>query len=520
MTTQTVRIEFTEQQLAAAGVRFAEGDGEKRTLEGVVMPFGTPSGPAMDGYRYQFSTPPENADELIDVVDEHYDAVVVGRLAAPFDATDTQLSARARIFKTTRGNDVLVEAVEGVKTGFSVAAAFDSFDEVDGVRHVTGAWRAIHLGVVRRPAFTESEGFTLAASAHTGEKMNPEQEKTGGVGAVELPTVPELAAKVAEFMADAGRQETHPLARFRNRTEFMAAFQAADEDGREQLAAQFALVDQVTANNPGVMVPGWRTDIKANLDKRRPAIAATGGSISLPDTGMSVSWPYFDGDLDAIIAEQAAEKAELNSVRIDIDKADATIRTAGVASDMSYQLLMRSTPAYLAAYQNITDAGWARYTERVFELALQAASTEIGTALPADLSTAAGADAFWALLFEGSAAVEDATGAPAGFTLAAPDVFLELGGNPALRKTDSNDTANASTLRINVNGLEVTRAPFLNAGTVIMGNESVAKFSETGPMLATEENVARLGRDVATWGMYVPAEVYFPAGLVRFDRTV
>jgi len=348
--------------------------------------------------------------------------------------------------------------------------------------------------------------------------MPEQQQQQAGPAVVELPTVPELAAKVAEFMADAGRQENHPLARFRSRTEFAAAFQAADEDEREKLAAQFALVDQITTNNPGVMVPGWRNDIKANLDKRRPAIAAFGGAQALPDTGMSVSWPYFDGDLDAIIAEQAAEKAELNSVRIDIDKADATIKTAGVASDISYQLLMRSTPAYLAAYQNITDAAWARYTERVFELALQAASTEIGVALPADLTTTAGADAFWSLLFEGSAAVEDATGAPADLVLAAPDVFLDLGGNAAFRKTDSNDNASARTLTINVNGLTVTRAPFLDAGTVIQSNATAAKFSESGPMIATEENVARLGRDVATWGMYVPAEVYFPAGVVRFDR--
>jgi len=70
-----------------------------------------------------------------------------------------------------------------------------------------------------------------------------------------------------------------------------------------------------------------------------------------------------------------------------------------------------------------------------------------------------------------------------------------------------------------VDGLSPKRAPFLPAGTVIVSNGSAAKFAEQGPMIATEEDVTKLGRNVATWGMYVPSEVYFPAGVLKFDRT-
>jgi hypothetical protein len=517
-----VDITFATAATPTAGAAFAATtDAEKRTIEGVAVPFGVPSGPSADGFRYQFSGPPTNADELVDIVDEHNDDAVVGRLAAPFDAADDAARARARIFNTTRGNDLLEETREGVKTGFSVSAAFDAFDEdADGIRHV-GDWQCLHLGVVRRPAFQEAAGLTLAASASKEKSMTETAQagaQTAAPHAVELPTVAELAAQVAEFQAEATKKGQHPLARFSSRTHFLAAFQEADEEGRQKLAAEFALVDQITGNNPGVMAPQWRTDIKMQLDARRPAIAATGGAIGLPDSGLSVSWPYFDGTLDGMIAEQAAEKTELNSVRVDIKSANASLRTAGVASDISYQLIMRSSPSYLGAYQTITEAAWARYTERVYELALIAASTEL-TALPADLTTAAGADTFWSLLFQGSAEVEDATGAPASAVLVSSDVWLELGGNPSFRKNDNNDSASASSLSINTNGLTITRAPFFDNGTVLMLNEQAAKFAEQGPMVATEENVAKLGRDVATWGMYIPAEVYFPAGLVRFDRT-
>ena len=508
----------------AASFAAAEADLELRHLTGPAVPFGVPSGPAQDGARYQFAGPPTNVDDLIDVVNEHDEDAVVGRLAEPWTVAEAGLDARARIFKTSRGNDVLVETGEGVKTGFSVRAGFDSYTEdADGVRHVE-QWTALHLGVVRRPAFTEATGLTLAASAHQKGKPMTDTNAAGAT-VVELPTVAELAAQVAQHLEDEAQRGRSPLARFGSREQFLAEFQRSDEEGRARLAVEFALVDQITTNNPGVMVPGWRNEIKANLDRRRPAITAMGGPIGLPDTGMDVSWPYFNGNLDTIVAEQLTQKTELNSVRVDILKGNAAIKTAGAASDLSYQLLMRSSPAYLAAYLNILDAAYGRFTEAKFELALLAGGVQLDPELPADLKLTASAATFNGLLFEASAAVEDATGAPANVVLASPNVFTELGYNeklvnPEQAAATGTGTSSAKTLKINANGLEITRAPFLTTNTVIVTNDLAAKFSETGPMVATEETVAKLGRDVATWGMYVPAEVYFPNGVRIIDRTV
>jgi hypothetical protein len=503
-------------------------EADKRKLTGVAVPFGVPSGPSSDGNRYEFSGPPSNLDELIDVVDEHDDKAVAGRLAEPFAADKSHLLASARLFNTTRGNDLLTEAVEGVKTGFSVGAGFDKFTErADGVR-VVDDWVALHLGVVRRPAFTEAAGLTLAASAQDGDTVTTTTTEATppavtppptSVGVVELPTVAELAAQVAEQLKTAQLSGVHPLARFATVDAFYDAFLSADEPGRVALSVEFALVDQITANNPGVMPPGWRTDIKANLDKRRPAIMATGGPIGLPDSGMEANWPYFDGDLDALIEQQVTEKTELHSARIDIKKASAPIKSAGVASDISYQLLLRSSPSYLAAHNSICEAAWARYTEAVFELAVYEAGTYVGP-LPADLTNTAGAGAFRSLLFSASAAVEDATGAPADVVLAAGDVWEDLGGNTALVPASSSPgtpnasgTADARSLTVEVSNLVVTRAPFLPDGTLVVLNGQAARFPEQGPMVATEEDVAKLGRNVAVWGMYEDAEVYFPAGI-------
>lgn len=486
---------------------------ERRTITGPALPLGVPSGRAQDGHRYQFDAPPSNLADLVDVVREHDPHHVVGRLAAPLEAAgegEAQvLNASARIFDTTRGRDVLTEFGEGVYKGFSVGADFaDWKEDADGVRHVTD-WTLRHLGIVRRPAFSESTGLQIAASAYP-EQENPTMP-TAEV--LELPTIDELAQQVAAQLAAQEAAPTHPLATFASFADYVTAVMDAEDDDAGRLQAAFALVDQTTADNPGLVPPGWRNGIKANLDARRPAINAFGGPIPLPESGMESNWPYFDGDLDALIKKQTTEKTELNSVKVSIKKASEPILTAGAASDISYQLLRRSSPAYRAAYLNILMAAWARYTEAQFEAALEGRGTWTGEALGTT------AEAIRGQLFGASSAVEDATGAPAEVVLVAGDLWETWGAleglhNPKYGTRNAAGTADASTLTIEINGLPVKRAPFLSDGVALASNSSAAKFPETGPMVATEEDVAKLGQNVAVWGMYEDAEVYFPAGVV------
>lgn len=330
---------------------------------------------------------------------------------------------------------------------------------------------------------------------------------------LELPTVAELAAQVSAHLAEQSAAPVHPLAEFASFAQYVdAVITTTDEDDAARLRAAFALVDQVTTDNPGVVPPGWRNTIKANLDRRRPAINALGGPLPLPDTGMDANWPYYDGDLDTLVARQVTEKTELNSIKVSLKKGTAQIHTAGAASDLSYQLLRRSSPAYRAAYLQILMAGWSRYTEAIFEGELEGI-TYSGEALGTT------AEAIRGQLFAASAAVEDATGSPASVVLAASDVFVDWGAleglhNPKYGTQNAAGTSSAATLTIDVNGLPVRRAPFLSDGVVVVTNGEAARFAEQGPMVATEEDVAKLGQNVAVWGMYEPAEVYFPTGVI------
>ena len=514
-------------------------DTTARTARGLAVPFGVASLPSSgDGRRYRFNGPPDNADELVDVVREHDVDALVGRLAQPWEATKAGLGAVARFFDTSRGRDAETEAREGARRGFSVGAAIKKFTETeDGVRDVT-SWDAVHLGIVRRPAFTEA-GIQFSAAAQTPEKEHNPMSDTR-VDFAELapqilelpqiaelaakinsiPTVAELAEKVAEQL-DLDSAPAHPLSAFATAEDFYAEFQAAtkagDDDKVETLQAAFAVPDQTTTNNPGVIPPGWRTDIKKRIDKRTPAIRAF-GSIGLPDSGMDVTWPYLDPalDIDAIIQQQLTEKTELQGVEINILKATETIKTAGTVSDISYQLLMRSSPSYLAAHNEILLAAWARYLEAKFEAQLLALGTATGNTAPTTVAN------LRKRLFELSAGVEDATGSPADVVLVSTDLWGTIGGLPELYNSKYGTqnvagTSSASTLQIDVNGLKIERAPFFPNGTMLVGASDAAKASNSGARVATAEDVRKLGRDVAVWGMYTDGEVYFPQG-IKIDK--
>lgn len=506
-----------DELVASDAVTFTEaGDGPKRTVRGPAFPLNQASGPSsLDGRRYRFTALPENVDELVDVVDEHDAGAVVGRLSAPWELDDAQVAqASVRLFDTTRGRDMAVEVAEAVKTGYSVGALVTEFTEADdGVRDVT-AWRAVHLGIVRRPAFTESRGLTLAASAQKeGTPMTAATDTAPPV--VELPTVAELAAQVAVELDRQTAAQTHPLAQFPTAGQFYQAFAEADDAGKRELSVAFALVDQLLAENPGLTPPNWRTRIIANLDARRPAIGLF-GTEGIGDTGMTINWPVFTGDLDAIVAQQLAESDELNSVKVSIGDDSASILTGGAASNITYQTLARTSPAYIGAYQTIMDAAWARFTEAKCEAAVDAVAT---ASERVDLASATAKKDYAAQLFDLSGQVEDATGSPAEFVLVASDVWSQLGGlyidTPARYGTQNTaGQADARNQTLEVAGIEHRRAPFLTAGKTVISNAAAAKFAETGAMLATAEDVAKLGRQVATWGMYVPLLAYFPAGIL------
>jgi phage head maturation protease len=288
--------------------------------------------------------------------------------------------------------------------------------------------------------------------------------------------------------------------------------------GRDAMAAvTLALADNTTENgkNAGVVPPAWLTSVVGVINRRRAAVNAFGGPGSLPADGLTIDWPYYDGDMSTLVGQQTAQKTEITSAAVDIKRATADILTFAGGADNALQLIERSSPAFLSEWGRIMAAAYAMVTENHFAGRVAAGA---GGSLPVDFGTASAADIReW--LFEASDMVDDATGAPAEFMLAAPDVFVALGKldglySPEYGTNNAAGVASAATLRIDVNGLPVIKTRGLAAGVGIVANSDAARFHESGPRFIDALNVSQLGRDSAIYG-YGVSRITVAAGIVK-----
>jgi HK97 family phage prohead protease len=291
------------------------------------------------------------------------------------------------------------------------------------------------------------------------------------------------------------------------------------DDGLRAAFAEFMqrdLSDQITGNNAGAVPAGWITDLKRLVDFGRPVITAFGGPQPLPETGMTVQWPYVSSN-NTLIGVQATQKTEVTSARVDIGSDSATIGTYAGASDISEQLLRRSGGNYRAWYDRIMLAYWARVTDAAFAAALEAAGTAATYGWDADTTGQNLKEA----IFAASVQVETASGAPAQFALAATDVFTQLArlteivpASPPGNPSNANGTLDAGELRVQVAGLPIIHARGLATGRVLVSNRLAAEWLEDGPFTATAPDVALLGQNVA-WFSFGVAATYIPAALVE-----
>lgn len=417
-----------------------------------------------------------------------------------------------QIVNTALGRDAAVLARTGSSRGLSVG--FNPIKSAwtktrDAVQHMSAG--LLEVSLTPYPAYAtagvsairEDEGVPMSETIVETEVVSVDTEAREAIAQVRE-TVASIEARA--FTAE----PVHPLAQFRSFGEYSKAVLAGEVESR-------ALADQITTNNPGVLPPNWMMDVKNIVDLGRPAITAMGVE-SAGVTGLEFAWPYFAGDLALIVEEQQTQKTEVNSVRIDILKGTATLETYAAGSDISYQLLQRSSPSYLDAHNRIMANSYSFVTNKAFADALEARVCA-GSDLPYNIAGDTDGLDFREYVFEASVLVETETGLPASVVMVGSSLFRKFGGwssfNPATYSVQNvSGVATASTLAVNVSGLPVVHVRTLPANRAIISNTTTASWIEDGPRLATAENVANLGRDVAIYGYGITA-IYNPCGIVR-----
>lgn len=286
--------------------------------------------------------------------------------------------------------------------------------------------------------------------------------------------------------------------------------------------ASRALADTVSTAgaNAGVMTGNLAIrDIAGIVSRGRPAITAFGGPRPLGDeTGLTLQWPYFDGTLTDYIGVQSAQKAEITSAAVNIKLGSEALLTYAGGTDIAYQLIQRGSPDILDAITRILLTAYGVVTDAAFVTELETGSVtkDYAEALSAvDFAELVG------IIVDTSITVQTATGAPAAFALASSTAFAHFAKLIIAQSNQlvSDPDVNLRELQVSVGGLPIIHTPSVTAGKMIISNPLAAGWHEAGPFQASAEDVAKLGRNVAYWGMGAGAR-YIPAGIVEaYDVT-
>ena len=415
------------------------------------------------------------------------------------------------VVNTALGRDAATLMRTGSSRGLSVGFAPLESKRAQGKNSIVYTKAALaEVSLTHQPAYSSAGVGSIREEEGTMSVETVEDAAPAVVADIQArQAIDDLRREVASVAHVA--EPVHPLAQFRSFGEYSKAVL----DGLETRA----LFDQVTADNPGVLPPVWLQQVRGIIDLGRPVITGVGGPQSAGTVGLDINWPYFSGVLTDIVEAQANEKDEVNSVQISIEKGTATLETYAAGSDISYQLLQRSQPSYLDAHNRIMAASYSTVTDRKFTSDIWEEGS--GT-INYDLSGDTTGSVFRSAVFEASMECEDATGVPATIVYASTALMIEIGGwesfFPAPYSVQNvSGVATASSLLVNVSGLRVVRAKWLDGNAArhaIVTNGESARWIEDGPRLANAENVGKLGRDIAIYGYGVTA-AYLPAGIVR-----
>ncbi len=514
-------------------------DGGEALLEGMAVPYGEriTGTPEYGSATEEFQAGAFRDHPSTIVIDQHNGVPVTGRVV--LRDTAEGLTFSGKLLATPRAAEFAALVRAGVIGPSIEFAPGEITRSKTGVVHT----RVAAIGAIAgtyRPAYSGSftarhmEGPRVSDVKETEPEPQPEPTpepkpvpapvaiRQADIAVVAQQITDEAIRKYAAQNAFSGGGAVDLFTDYRGKTFGELAERAfadgAERTDREWIArAMRTFADTVTTSsaNAGMVTPGVVGDVAGIVSRGRPAITAFGGPRAIPDvSGMSIDWPYYDGTLTSAVGAQSAEKAEITSVAMNIKKGTEALATYAGGSDVSYQLLRRSTRNYLDVYFRILLTAWGVVTDAAFVTELESGSvtSDFGEAL-------SGVDAteFKNLVIDASIAVETATGLPADFVLASTTAFTAFAKlfTPVTTLYNTGlGTTDIRTLTVAVGGLPLIHVPSITAGKLIVSNREAAAWYEDGPFQVQDEDVIHLGRNVAIWSMGAGAR-FIPAGIIE-----
>ncbi len=503
---------------ATIQLRSADDGGDGRTVEIRIMPWGQEADTADGREMFERGAFAGVDPARVTIESQRHGGTLVGRGIALEEREDAGYLT-GRISETAAGDELLTLIRDGVVSQASVAFKPVKSQRRKGVavRQAVDLWRVAILerGSYPGAGVVALRGQSEGTMTEAAEPVEQREESSALVPLMERMNALDdriVRLATASAIVPPPEQIEYRAASLgdllmRSWTDHELSRALADGALMERV-----LVDNISSANPGVVPPAVINRAATIVSFGRPSINAVGVD-PLPATGMTANWPVLTTPLTGLVAKQTAEKAAIQSGLVSFGNATANILTFAGGSDISIQLIQRSSPSYIEQWSRAMLTAWAMVTDSQFLSDVKAGS--VGAAVV--ITPASTAAQIVAALVDASIRVETATGTPATAVVVASDLFAAIAKAYApttINPTNTAGTATASELVVTVSGLKITHDRLASAGEGFVTNSTAVQWLEDGPNQISVNDVNKLGQNTAYWSLGVTA-VYVPTGIVK-----
>jgi len=366
-------------------------DVNNRTITGMVVPFGVSGRTSAGEVVFEFGSFQQFQAEDIILNKEHSRTDPLGRgIKGSEQITPAVISMAFKIAGTNAGTDALIEAAEGLRPAFSIEASADEYTIDKGVMRVSAATLQ-QVAHVTNPAFKTALISDVAASEEESDtpetsEAAAEEKPEGTTMENETPEVEAAEVEAAPAVIQAAAPiRTAPRSPIVDGTSYLEhSIKAAmgNDDSRQYIRAAD---ESTTTNTCLTLAPHLQEFISTSINGRPTVEAISQGA--LPASGMSFTIPKLT---QAPTVAAVAEEGSPFGTPMTSDYLTVSVSKYSGASLVSWELIDRSSPAFLSELLRELNTAYAKATD----LAVNAALIAGGTAGTNSTATADGLQSF------------------------------------------------------------------------------------------------------------------------------
>ncbi len=497
---------MTMNEMITRSFEIRATDTEKREVSGLAVPYNQ----TIDiggGWSERFEKGSVDLTANVKLFRDHEDIIGV---VTEMEESDEGLLIRAKISETVLGNETLNLVKDGAIRSFSVGF-IPVTDEKKDKTIIRKKVNLKEVSLVAFPAYDKAEVLSVREETNQ-EEISMENTTPDYTSAIE-----EVRnhAEELERRLDVIASEKSPLIsapQFRSYGAYVKAVAAGDVEAHRT----FTGADSADT----IMKNAWVSDTVRILNAGRPTYSVF-SSGALPPDGMNVEYPKINTDtID--VANQAVEGDTLAYGKLTLTSATAPIKTYGGYTDMSRQVVERSSINYVDTAFRAMVAKYASATNAAMRQQLITDAALFNTSALGAWTAAEIIDS----LAEAATKVNGDTGLPLEFILVSSDVFRLMAKTVDTldRPILSNSGATVNTygsinpvgLTGNVLGLPIVVDPSLAALSFYAGNSAaITTYESAGaPFRLNNEEITNLTNSFSVYG-YLGIAVSDPKALCK-----